>query len=552
MTARPNLLLLMARGVVRSQGGSHPAGGVPQAVLALLSLSSVVGCGPAAAPDAPAPVAAPVVAPAAVAPPLVVVLEPPSADDDFRWEAELAGLSTLLVEVGLSELSGVVVEVPGLPLPPSTERRVASERSERWRGRVHLGTDPRALEIELELCDPTGRRCDATSATATREAPERAMPVLLQFAAARLGRAPAAGSLGQWSIPVSADPYAVLVCGRAAATWYGLLPAVPLEKEGESYDNLAKAVRIDPSMALAQWMLARRYALRGRWDRAAAHFTAAREGRPFQPVFLADQATALRNDGKARAAADTFDGLLELAPRDPRFSLDHAETLLAAGRLEDARVAIDTLQADWPRDAGVAEVRVELADARGESAVTDDLLAHWADTDRRAVEPVRRQVQIRVRAGRFDEAWQMLPELRTRGAHGLADRFEVPVGVALAKWDEAATAAERLGVPAVAARIRARRDLLARPDHVTEGLLTWDPSPEARVVLARGALGAGDLEGAGDLLEDASRDAPWDPDVLALAVDVYAARGWTAAMERAAGRLVAVEPRDPVVVAAGR
>lgn len=515
-----------------------------------------LACSPETAEEPPEPVVAAATAPAPerppVAPPLVVVLEPPAADGDFRWEAEIAGLTTLLVEVGLSELSGVVVEVPGTAPSPGVARRLGAERSERWSARLRLGTDPKSLDIELELCDPSGQRCRSTSATGTREAPERAMPPLLGFASETLGRVPAAGTLGQWSIPVSVDPYAVLVCGRAGATWYGLLPAVAPEREGEPNDALAKAVRIDPSMALAQWLLARRYALRGRWDRASMHFTAAREGRPFQPVFLSDQATALRNEGKAGAAADTFDGLLELAPRDPRFALDRAEALLAAGRLEDARVAIDELYADWPRDAGVAEARVALADANGQTATTDELLAHWADTDRSAVEPVRRQVQIRVRSARFEDARQMLPELRRRGAHVLADRFEVPVGVALARWDDAAAAAERLGQTAVAARIRARRDLEARPDHVTEGLLTWDRSAEARAVLARGALAAGDPKAAGGWLDDALQEAPWDPDVLAVAVDVNAARGWDAGAQRARERLAAMEPRDPVRVAPAR
>jgi tetratricopeptide (TPR) repeat protein len=486
---------------------------------------------------------------AAVEAPLVVVLEPPLVTGQFRWEAESAGLSTLLVEVGLSELAGVQVEVQGNPPPPGLERQVGAERVERWTGRLRLGLDPKALDLELELCTPDGARCRSTSATGTREAPERAVPPLLTFASEVLGRAPAAGTAGQWAIPVSADPYAVLVAGRASATWYGLLPAVPIEKEGEPYDNIAKAVRIDPSMALAQWLLARRYAQRSRWDRASMHFTAAREGRPFQPVFAADQATALRNEGKLGAAADTLDGLVQLAPRDPRFVLLHAETLLAAGRLEDARVAIDALQVDWPRDAGAAEARVKLADARGETAITDELLAHWADTDRSAVEPVRRQVQLRVRAGRFADAWEMLPELRRRGAHVLADGFEVPVGVALGRWDEAARAAERSGQASVAARIRARRDLEQRPDHVTEGLLTWDRSPEAQVVLARAALAVADFDAAVEHLDDALKDAPWDLDVLALAVDVNAARGWDASTQRYAERLVAMEPRDPVVVA---
>lgn len=145
----------------------------------------------------------------------------------------------------------------------------------------------------------------------------------------------------------------------------------------------------------------------------------------------------------------------------------------------------------------------------------------------------------------------MLPELRRRDAHPMADGFEVPLGVALGRWDDAAMAAERLGEPATAARIRARRDLEVRPDHVTEGLLTWDGSPEARVVLARAALGAGDLDAAARLVEDAAKDAPWDPDVLALGVELADARGAAPARARLAERLAAIEPRAPVAIADG-
>ncbi|MCB9695385.1 MAG: tetratricopeptide repeat protein [Alphaproteobacteria bacterium] len=483
-------------------------------------------------------------------PPIVLHLTPPTPSSAFRWETETAGLATVMLEVGLSEIDGVVVEVDGHERSPGTRMLVGTP--ERWTGRVALGSDPNALDVELELCRPDGLRCTSTSATGTREDPQKAVPELLRFASSELGRGPAAGTFGQWSLPISGDTYAVLICGRSAATWYGLLPAPTPDQLDTTRDAIARAVLIDPSMAIGQWLLGRREAEEEHWSEALQALTSAREGRPFQPVFLADQAAALAGSGKLAAAADAWDGIVELTPQDARFRLARAHALLDARRLDDARAAIDRLLADWSADPGVAEARVALADAAGEVEGTDELLRHWANTDPMAPEPVRRRIQLRVRDGRYQEAWDMLAELRRREAFLLADGFTVPLGVALGRWNDAAEAAARTGRPDVAARIRARRDLAADPAHPVEGLLDWDRSPEARVAMGRAALLAGQPSEAAERVEEAARRAPWSPDVLALQADTLAALGRAEPAQATRRRLAAIEPAAPVALPSAR
>lgn len=513
----------------------------------MFAVPLVLACAPSA-PPAPAPAPVPV-APAPVGvPPVLLALEPPQPVDRFRYEAEVSGMVTLLLEAGLGELGGVVVTVGERPAPPGAVRIAGAGRAERWMGRVAVGADPRALDVELELCAPAGNRCRSTSASATRDAPHLAMPALLGWASEVLGRPPSAGAVGQWALAPSADPYAVLVGGRAAAVWYGLLPPARPGLEGDKKaDPVVRAVYIDPGLALSQWIIGRRHAAAGRWDEALPAFTAAREGRPFMPVLLADEAWAMAENGHADAAADAWDGLVELVPHDARFVLARAEALLDAGRLADARPALEDLSKRWPEDAGVAAARVALADASGEERGTDELLAHWQATAPTEPEPVRRRIHLRVRHGAYRDAWDLLPELRGRGAEAETTGLEMALGVAIGRWDEAAGAAERAGLPEVATRIRARA-ALERDAAAPVEALAPDPSAAARIVVGRRALADGKPALALARATEAERAWPWYPEALALARDAYTALGASSDAARAAARLAEIEPDAPTVL----
>jgi tetratricopeptide (TPR) repeat protein len=461
----------------------------------------------------------------------------------FRWEAETAGLVTLLVEAALGELDGCLVSVAGRPGSPGVLAPVGLAAAPTWRTRLTLGPDPHDLTVALEICSAGGEGdvpCTSVTGTGTREDPQGAIPPLVALVSRIVDRAPAPGASAQWSLPISADPYAVLVAGRAAASWYGLLPAPSREIEGDNRrDPLARAVYIDPSMPLSQWLVGRRSALAGRWDDARPSFTAARQGRPFHPVLVADEAEALVAEERPLPAAEAWEGLMQAVPDDPRFRLPHALAVLRAGRVDPARELLDHLAADWPDDPGVSAARVAVADAAGEDADLDRLLANWQDNDVTAVEPVRRRIQLRVRGSRWREAWELLPELRHRDAHALADGLALSLGSLVGEAEEAARAAERVGRPDVAARLRARAAIAA---HRPLDELPPIDDVDGFVAAGHAALDQGLPEEAEVYAGRASRQRPWDPDVLALVAATARARGDLDAAARAEARRRAVEP----------
>lgn len=509
----------------------------------------VVAEGDPAAVPAPATLAFPRVTP------LVVRMDPPVPRGDFiddngrtrknRWEIETIGVYTLLLEAGLMELHGVTAIVAGKPVSPGLTHPLGQAEVQKWTAKLTFGPDPDVLDVELELCSPDGKSCRSTSATGTRENPELAVAKLLQFSSEVLERKPAPGAVAQWTQAVSKDPYAVLICGRSASAWYGLFPMEPGDEGTSAKDPVLKAVLIDPSMALAQWLLGRRYALVGNWEKAMPHLAAAREGRPLAPVLLADEAVAMEAERRAFAAADAWDALLDAVPGDPRFLLAQVQTDLVAGRLDHARVSLVKLVEYFPDDSGIASARVALADKSGEEKGMDDLLARWQETDKTAIEPVRRRIQLRIRQTKYQDAWDMLPELRKRGADPLADSYEMPLGVALGEWSTAALAAERASLPDVAARIRARQALTDNPSAIPTLSVA---SAEGYVVLGRAALAADQAKDALKYAEAAEKMRPWDTEVLSLRRDALAKLGNTAAAQKTSTLLFAMEPPSPAVM----
>lgn len=65
--------------------------------------------------------------------------------------------------------------------------------------------------------------------------------------------------------------------------------------------------------------------------------------------------------GEVERAVSIFAQLLDMAPEDPAVVAGLARALVAAGRVEEAMAALDTLPADKARDAGVARARAAIA-----------------------------------------------------------------------------------------------------------------------------------------------------------------------------------------------
>ena len=98
-----------------------------------------------------------------------------------------------------------------------------------------------------------------------------------------------------WDAPISRDPYAILLAGRSAATWYGLIPGVPEETVGDKRrDVITRAVLVDPQLGFSQWINARRSLLRGFPQLARGAFARASLAQPHRVLYRADEAAAIR------------------------------------------------------------------------------------------------------------------------------------------------------------------------------------------------------------------------------------------------------------------
>ncbi len=418
---------------------------------------------------------APEVASDATPPPVLTEVRLPvlRIDAPFRWSGELQGLVTMAVELGLADLPGVVprvvgdAEAPSLLLQPDAARRSAEAR-------LSVSGAPEDLRFELELCLPTAG-CDTWSANASRERPWPAVAALLEGAASTLGVPVSEATRAAWARPGSKDPYAELLTGRSAATLYGVLPWSPPEEGAR--DVVTRAVLVDPDQALAQWALARwEMASTADGGRAEAALQRAILARPTSPVLAADLATLYALTNRAEAAVLAWEELRARAEDDPRWITPHAAALAAAARPADAAAALARLPAEFAWTPTVAALRVSVAEARGGEGL-DPLLERWQNTDARAPEPVRRRVDLRVRAGRYAEAIDLVPALRQRQPGVAVDSLETALLVAL---DRPLEAAER-APGEVAARLRARALRAADP-----GAPLTELPPDLAVLLAEG------------------------------------------------------------------
>lgn len=498
-------------------------------------LAMPLGC-TTAEDDAPSP---PRIGTAAAAPHrevIVVRLAPPVLAGAFREEAEAAGMVTVLLERGLSDLDGVAPEIVGAPVSPGLSAALAP--GEPWTGAIRVTGTREALAVGLELCDPVGS-CVEQRAEATAAAPEEATAELLGWAALQVARPPAPETAAAWGQPVSADPYASLVTGRAAASWYGLLPPVAEARKGDVLrDPFARAVYIDPSVAVAWWVLGRRSAAEDDPGAARSAFTRASLLEPHAPVFRADEAVALGRLDRWDAAEAAWAALT--ASGDLRFLLAHVDAALRAGRVDRARELLARIPAVYDDAPRVVELRVAVADPTSEQ---DALLAHWQEVATGDPEPVRRRIARRVAAGRLEEAYGLTDELARRGAEAEAWGLAMSLGVGLERWADAAAAARRLGRADVAARIEAR-GALAGGGPVPD-VLAAATDPEALVVVGRLRLREGDATEALARAEHALEQRRFLPAALALKADALEALGRAAAAADTRATLALVDPAWP-------
>lgn len=398
----------------------------------------------------------------------------------FTHDAELRGLITLAMELGLSDIPGVVPLIAGDGAPMSFLGARPPPARQADARLIARGT-AEALELELEIC-VAGGACSSMSAPGTAKDPWFAVGTLLESAVEALDVEVEASVVSAWYKPGSQDAYSELITGRAAAAYYGLLPP-SLAPGDRKADPVSKAVYLDPGQPLAQWM-------RARWEvattldggKAAEALAKAQLLRPTSPLLAADQAALLGMTGHPAEALLAWETLAASAGDDPRWWLPLARARLAAGHAEEAVATLESLPPEFSWDPGVAALRVAAAEAADPGADLDPLLARWQAVATTNPEPVRRRISARVRAQAYVEAQELMGALRERAPGPSTAALEVALLVALDRLDQAA----ELAPAAVAGRIRARRDFLANPGAVPEGLSPDDPA--ARLVAGEVAL----------------------------------------------------------------
>lgn len=509
--------------------------------LALVLAPLQAGCSPATDPPPGPQVVAPVERPAAVHP-IEVTLTPCRAADAWSWYTETCALATGWVDLGLQELQGVVVVGPR---GASAGVREVVGAPERWRAEVALSGTPAESTLGLTLCRDDAA-CTTIEAVAPRDAAYGAVPRLLERAGAVLDRAPHPGVEPLRGRPPSEDLYAVRIAGRAAATWYGIVP--PRGRPGDRRtDPIARAIYLDPAMVLAQWIAARRAEEAGTLGAASDALQLARRTHPFHPLLAADEAALLARQGQPARARRAYDALLAADPGDPRFVLPRARAVLAAGDAAAARKLAEELAVDWPNSLDVAVLRVEAAAAAGVGGrQLDGLLARWQALDLEDAEPVRRRISGDIAEGLLEDAWAHLPELARRGATAEANRLAVPLGIATDRLEEAAQAADRDGATHTAHRLRLRAAAEADPPQLD--LLEGDPGPEAQLALASAHLLAGDAERALRAARRARALRPHYPDPARAEASALRALGRSEEAVRVEREATRLEPAAPALL----
>lgn len=433
----------------------------------------------------------------------------------IRQSDELAGMFTATVEAALLDLADVTARVDGLPPTPGLDERLHAGE-ERWSIKLSLVPKPGdVIRFSALVCDPSNT-CTNAEADGTRDVPWQAMAQVVTDAASTLGRTAPPDVMATWAVPPSDDPYAILVCGRSAAVYYGIKSPVPESLIGdEKRDPIARAVYIDPAMPLAWWMVGRFRAARGEWGPAREAFTRAAIDRPQSVALRADEASALLHHQRPAQAHAAWAAVQERSPDDPRFAAQRARAALAAKEIPDVLAVLDGLGKRYQNERTVAELRVRVAEATGESSNYDELLERWQEAAPNEAEPVRRRIALREDAGRYDEALGLCAELEARGATNEAGRLAIAFLIGLGRLSEAAERADKIGEVDIAARIRTRAALEATPEALPTYAASLDDA-YATIALGEALLARGDAVGAVRAADRVLASNAWQPEALDL------------------------------------
>jgi tetratricopeptide (TPR) repeat protein len=441
---------------------------------------------------------------------------PASVPASVAHREETSGLLTALVEMGLADLQGVIPIVEGARTAPGLADPVRS-LGQTWTGALTMfGSDP--LQLNLELCSEPDA-CSVLRGEGPLAEPWVAVAEVLDGASEILARKAALpGAPDEWRRPASKDPYAVLLAGRAAAVLYGILPPPPEEDLGDRReDAIVRAVYVDPHDAAAAWILIRRDAARGQFATAQEAFERALAARPSSLALLADQAALSALASKPATALDAWLAMSARTPRDLRFRLPLARAHVRNQESGEASAVLDNLPG-WAQDErAVVEIRVAIADAAGDVAAGDALLARWQAAAPDDPEPIRRRIGLRVSERQYAAALDLIDELAATGATEEAGRLDMTLSLGIDDLERADRAARVLGLDDVARRIAVRRTIAGDP---AAALAAIGRSPDRweRLTRAQALLESGEAPKALAEIDPVLDKAPFQPEALELQI----------------------------------
>ncbi len=412
-----------------------------------------------------------------------VLIETVDELGDHRYSKELAGLVVALFETGLADVTTLVPHYQGHGPPPGIDRWLTGE-SQHWRARFSFAYEGDSVRIVLRLCPGNGA-CKGASATGPRDAPEGAVTELLVWTTATIGAPVAPGMVETWSRPLSSDRYAVLILGRAAATLYGILPPIePNDRGNPERDPMTRVVLIDPSLAMAQYLLGRRSFEFGRFEPAARSFEHAEEMNPGRFVFQVAGAAAVSGVGQWAEARKLWDSLDASWPSDGRFAAPRMESYLSSGAADEAKQLMDEIPDRFAGDPTLARLQVQVAEVVGPGPDFEKLVEAWEAAAAYDPEPVRKHISLRLRDGRLAEAFELINRLEDRGAATEAEQLMVALGSELGRYDEAAKQAAKMGSDTLSEKLKLRAALGRNPREAPARLFKAT-DPDSRLLLAK-------------------------------------------------------------------
>jgi hypothetical protein len=455
------------------------------------------------------------------------------AERELQHRAEYAGLTLLLLEGGIAELANVVPVIDGGPPPPSLGSAVDPE-GRAWILSLEDRGDDAVVRLSGELCRVASNdRCAPLSGSADRAKLESAVASVVRGVAVRLGRTVLPPLRAIWVRPVSKDPYARLITGRAAAVLYGLHPPSDAPNDRRK-DPLARATFLDPTIDLAHWLDGRARFLRKELTEACAAFERAAILGRGRVIMRADLAHCRAASGARDALSDWND-----VPNELRFALGRIESAVAVQAHDPARKGLDALPERYRDSARVLELEVALRDAAGRGVDVEALLERWQRASPFDPTPVLRRARLALLSARYEDAAALASELEKRGLAQDARRIGLAAELGLRDLDQALALAAMLEERELAHRIWVRGQIESKTSTLTD---TKIPDPMLLVSIGEARLAKGEAASAVSLAERALAFDPFLPEALSLAMRAYESAGDPGGAIRAAELLARAEP----------